>query len=383
MRIVIMRGGKKSMKSRFNTVSVHRCTLWRMAALVPLVCLAVVLVFTACSQKEQTHEERLVNIHVWEAQVRKVRPHLETTGTLKAYEEVLVSAEVDGIIKNILVDEGSVVKAGQLLAQINDTDYNLDRERTQAAMRQAQASLENARAEYGRKEALFKDELITRQQFDDISTRVSLAEAELASVKATLAIAQERLARTKIYSPLNGAVKEKKLSAGDFVRNGMPVFQVISTNPLKLSFTVAEKDVARLKKDQEISFTVDAFPDKTFTGKVSLLYPNVEERTRTLQAEALVPNADRMLKPGYFARVQIFIEASRDAVVVPVTALLYDNATIRVFVVTAGKAEPRVVKIGNKYGEVVEITEGVQENEQVVVVGQNNLSEGVKVNVAR
>jgi membrane fusion protein (multidrug efflux system) len=198
-----------------------------------------------------------------------------------------------------------------------------------------------------------------------------------------LAIAQERLARTKIYSPLNGAVKEKKLSAGDFVRNGMPVFQVISTNPLKLSFTVAEKDVARLKKDQEISFTVDAFPDKTFTGKVSLLYPNVEERTRTLQAEALVPNADRMLKPGYFARVQIFIEASRDAVVVPVTALLYDNATIRVFVVTAGKAEPRVVKIGNKYGEVVEITEGVQENEQVVVVGQNNLSEGVKVNVAR
>ncbi|NLN38054.1 MAG: efflux RND transporter periplasmic adaptor subunit, partial [Smithella sp.] len=321
--------------------------------------------------------------HVWEAQVRKVRPHLETTGTLKAYEEVLVSAEVDGIIKNILVDEGSVVKAGQLLAQINDTDYNLDRERTQAAMRQAQASLENARAEYGRKEALFKDELITRQQFDDISTRVSLAEAELASVKATLAIAQERLARTKIYSPLNGAVKEKKLSAGDFVRNGMPVFQVISTNPLKLSFTVAEKDVARLKKDQEISFTVDAFPDKTFTGKVSLLYPNVEERTRTLQAEALVPNADRMLKPGYFARVQIFIEASRDAVVVPVPALLYDNATIRVFVVTAGKAEPRVVKIGNKYGEVVEITEGVQENEQVVVVGQNNLSEGVKVNVAR
>lgn len=271
------------MKSRLNIVSVHHCTLRRMAALVPLVCLAVVLVFTACSQKEQTHEERLVNIHVWEAQVRKVRPHLETTGTLKAYEEVLVSAEVDGIIKNILVDEGSVVKAGQLLAQINDTDYNLDRERTQAAMRQAQASLENARAEYGRKEALFKDELITRQQFDDISTRVSLAEAELASVKATLAIAQERLARTKIYSPLNGAVKEKKLSAGDFVRNGMPVFQVISTNPLKLSFTVAEKDVARLKKIRKFPSPWTPFRTKPLQEKSACSTPtwrNAQGRCR-------------------------------------------------------------------------------------------------------
>ena len=130
-------------------------------------------------------------------------------------------------------------------------------------------------------------------------------------------------------------------------------------------------------------FTVDAFPDKTFKGKVNLLYPNVEERTRTLQAEAIVPNTDRMLKPGYFARVQIFTQAAREAVVVPITALMYDGSTIRVFVVNGNKAQGRVVKTGNKYGEYMEILDGVMIKEQVVVVGQNNLSEGVKVNVAR
>lgn len=372
------------MKSHLNNIPARRHSLKAIAAVHLMIFLALALVCTAgCNKKEQKQEERLVNVHVWEAEIREVHPHLETTGTLRADEEVLVSAEVDGIIKSILVEEGSVVKQGQLLARINDTDYNLDLVRTEAALRQAEASLDNARAEYGRKEALFKDELITRQLFDDVSTRASLAEAELERVKATLAIVRERLARTNIYSPLNGAIKEKRLSAGDFVRNGMPIFQVIKTNPLKLSFTVAEKDVGKLKKGQEISFTVDAFPDRSFTGRVSLLFPNVEERTRTLQAEALVPNAEGMLKPGYFARVRIFTEAPRQAVVVPVTALIYDNATIRVFVVTQGEAQARVVKIGNKYGEVIEIIEGVAENEQVVVAGQNNLSEGVKVNVAR
>ncbi len=368
-----------------NKFSIRQGSKRSTATRLLIVVLIVLVVFSlaACKKKDKAEAERLVNVNVWTAEIKKVRPYLETTGTLKADEEVLVSAEVDGVIRRILVDEGTSVDVGTLLAEINETDYQLDWTRTEAAFRQAQASLANTKAEYGRKESLFKDELITRQQFDDISTRVSLAEAELERVKATLAISRERLSRTKIYSPLNGVVKEKRLSAGDFVRNGMPVLQIIKINPLKLNFTVSEKDVAGLKKGQDIAFTVDAFPDKNFQGKVSLLYPNVEERTRTLQAEASVPNADRALKPGYFARIKIFTEAPRNAVVIPVTALMYDDATIRIFVVQGGKAEARVIKTGNKYGDVVEVIEGVKEKEQVVVVGQNNLLEGVKVNVAR
>jgi membrane fusion protein (multidrug efflux system) len=178
-------------------------------------------------------------------------------------------------------------------------------------------------------------------------------------------------------------VKEKRVSVGDFVRTGSPLFQLIKVDLLKLNFTISEKDIGSLKTGQDVVFTVDSFPDKKFKGKIKLLYPNVEERTRTLQVEAVVSNANHLLKPGLFARVTIYTGALNDAVVAPLTALMYDNSTISIFVVEGNAAHERKVKTGEKYGEDIEITEGLKEKEQVVVVGQNNLSEGVKVNVAR
>lgn len=259
----------------------------------------------------------------------------------------------------------------------------MEHKRAEAALKQAEASLANVRAEYRRKEALYKEELLTRQQYDDISTRVILAEADLAKAKAALETAAERLARTKIYSPVRGMVKEKRVSNGDFVRYSLPVLQLIKIDPLKLNFAVSEKDVSRVREGQTVMFTVDSFADRPFQGKIKIVYPNLDERTRTLKAEAVVANRDRVLKPGLFARATIYTAASRDAVLVPLIALLYDGPTVKVFVVEKNIAKERVVKIGDKYGENIEILDGVREGDSVVVVGQNNLSEGIKVNVAR
>jgi membrane fusion protein, multidrug efflux system len=337
----------------------------------------------ACKKEKKVEKETLVNVRVSPAVKKQVRPYIETTGTLKADEEVMISSEVDGIVKSVKVEEGSAVGQGTLLVEINQIDYVLDERRADAALKQAQANLANVKAEYQRKESLFKEELITKQQFDDISTRVTLAEADVSRAKATLDTSRERLSRTKIYSPLNGMVKEKRVSVGDFVRTGSPLLQLIKVDPLKLNFTISEKEIAGLKTGQEVDFTVDSFSDKKFKGRVNLLYPNVEESTRTLQAEAIVPNANHLLKPGFFTRVTIYTGATREVVVAPLTALMYDNSTITIFVVDGNIAHQRIVKTGGKYGEDVEIIEGLKEKEQVVVVGQNNLSEGVKVNVAR
>ena len=351
--------------------------------LLILMMALIALPLVSCKKAKKVEKENLINVRVLTAEKKKVQPYLETTGTLNADEEVTISSEVDGIVKNIKVEEGSAVGQGTLLVEINQIDYDLENKRSDAALKQAEANLANAKAEYQRKESLYKEELITRQQFDDISTRVTLAEAEVSRAKATLETSAEKLSRTKIYSPLNGAVKEKKISVGDYVRNGTPLLQLIRVNPLKLNFTVSEKDAASIKIGQEVAFSVDAYPAKQFKGKVNLFYPNVEEKTRTLQAEALVNNSDRLLKPGFFARTLIYTSAPREVVLAPITALLYDNSVIRIFVVDGDKARERVLKIGGKYGEFVEVLEGLQEKEQIVVVGQNNLSEGVKVNVAR
>jgi len=370
---------------KFANPEKNRISGYRVAQSISLILISVMvsLMFVACTKEKKEQPEIAVNVRIATAEKKKIQPYLETTGTLKANEEVAVSSEVDGIVRQIRVDEGSPVNKGTLLVEINEIDYILDWKRSEAALKQAEANLANAKAEYKRKNTLYQEELITRQQFDDITTKIALAEAEIDRAKATLSISKEKLTRTKVYSPLNGAVKEKRVSVGDYVRNGTPLLQLITINPLKLNFTISEKDAASIKIGQEVAFSVDSYADKQFKGRVSLLYPNVEEKTRTLQAEALVPNADHLLKPGYFARTLIYTAAPREVVLAPITALLYDNAVIRIFVVDGDKARERVIKIGGKYGEFVEVLEGLKEMEQIVVIGQNNLSEGVKVNVAR
>ncbi|HOW56504.1 MAG TPA: efflux RND transporter periplasmic adaptor subunit [Smithellaceae bacterium] len=354
-----------------------------------LLLMILILVFAgtflvSCDGKEKKGDaERAVNVKIALAEKKKVQPYIETTGTLRPDKEVIISSEVDGKIKNITVDEGSFVHPAMVLVEIDETVYRQDEMRSAAALKQAQASLTNVRSDYQRKETLYKEELITKQQFDDATARLALAEAELERAKATLAISREKLAQTKVYSPLQGAVKEKKVTAGDYVRNGTPLLLLIKIDQLKLNFTVGEKDSALVKPGQEVSFTVDAYNNREFKGRVSLLFANVEERTRTMQVEAIVPNGKGDLKAGFFARTFIYTKAPDDAVLIPITALIYDNDSVRIFIIEGDRAREKKVRLGNKYGEQIEIVEGVKEGEQIVVVGQNNLSEGVKVNVAR
>jgi len=337
-----------------------------------------------CKKKEvRTTAEKVVNVRIQAAEKRALRQFIETTGTLNPNEEVLVSAETDGILKEVKVDEGAAVSKGMPMAALDDTDYLLEVQKAEAALKQAEATLANTRLEYQRKEKIFKEQLVTQQQFDDVTTRLSLTEADAEKAKAALSLAKQRLAKTKIYSPIGGAVKEKRVSAGDYVRNGSNLFVIIQNNPLKLAFTVNEKDSGRLARGQEVLFTVDAFPGREFKGKLSIIYPNLEEKTRTLQAEASVPNPEGLLKPGLFAHLQLYTGADKDTIVVPAISLLYEGDITKIFVVEGAQAKERLVKSGQKYGEFVEIIDGAKEGEQVVVVGQQNLAEGVKVNVAR
>ena len=358
---------------------------FRRAYLVTiLLFLASVFMSSGCGKQEaKVHEEKVMNVKIGVVEQKSLRPYVETIGTLKPFEEVIISSEVDGIVKNLRVSEGSPVSKGMTLVEINETDYRLEVKRAEAALRQAEASLANAKLEYERKAALYKEELVTKQQFDDISARQALAEGELDRARASLSLAKEKLLKTKIYSPLQGAVREKKVTTGDYVKNGSQLLWIVKADPIKLQFTVPEKEVGKLRKDQDVMFKVDSFPDLEFKGRVNAIYPSLEERTRTLQVEALVPNRDAKLKPGLFAKVTLYTAQTRDIIVVPITAVLYEDSRVKVFVADGDRAKERPVKIGSKYGEYVEILEGLQKDETVVVVGQNNLAEGVKINVAR
>lgn len=344
-----------------------------------LITVGSLFFFTACKKKETKSEEKVFNVQVQDIVKKPLRPFIESIGTLNPFEEVTISAEVEGVLRSVKVEEGTQVSKGMLLAAIDDSDYGLEVKRAEAGLRQSEATLENTKLEYKRKDALFKEELVTKQQYDDVTTRVSLAEADVERAKASLAIARLKLSKTKISSPLACVVKEKRVSAGDFVKNGTSLFVIIQPNPIKLRFTVPEKEVGRLKINQEVMIKVDGFPGSEFKGKVNIVFPNVEEKTRTLQVEALVPNNNGILKPGLFAKVILYTAGERNTIVVPVTSLLYEAERVKVFVVEGDRAKERQVKLGSKYGEMMEIIEGVKEGEKVVAIGQQNLSEGAKV----
>ncbi len=356
----------------------------RFTHVVLCVFVAVACLFfgDGCQKKDdKASEEKTYNVIVRVSEKQPLRPFIEATGTLNPYEEVNIGAEIDGIIKSVKVDEGTAVTRGMLLAAIDDIEYSHEVIRAEAFLKQTEASLANTKIEFTRKEALFKEQLVTSQQFDDVSTRLAHAESEVERAKAALIIAKQKLSKTKIYSPLVSRVKEKKVSSGDFVKVGTSLFILIQPNPLKVRFTVPEKDVGKLKVGQDVILKVDAFQDKEFKGKVNIVFPSLEEKTRTLAVEALVPNSDGMLKPGLFTKVILYTGAAKDTIVVPVTALLYEAEKVRLFTVSGDRTKEVRVKIGSKYGEMMEIIEGIKEGEKIVVAGQQSLSGGVKVSV--
>jgi RND family efflux transporter MFP subunit len=360
-------------------ISTRRCT-----AVVACAMILSAFLVSGCGQKDaKVADERTINVQTKTIETKSLRPFIETIGSLKAFEQVVVSSEIEGILKTANVEEGTFVSKGSLLATIEDRDYASELRRVEAALRQAEATRANAKAEYSRKETLYKEELVTRQQFDDVVTRLALAEAEVDRAKEALAIARERYSKTRILAPMAGFISEKKISQGEFVRNGTPLYVLVQIDPLKLLFTVSEKDIGKLKVSQDVQFLVDSYPGREFKGRVSIIYPTMDERTRTLQVEARAANPERLLKPGLFAKVILYTAESRDTVVVPVTSILYEGKSMKVYVVDGDRARLRNVKLGSKYDDLMEVVEGVKGGEVLVVAGQQNLAEGAKVNVAR
>ncbi len=353
--------------------------------IVGIIVLMIITLPLGCKKKQETKTkaERIINVRA--AMVEKIsyRPSLEAVGTLAALEEVVASAELDGIVKTVMVDEGGSVKKRMIIAELSDRDYLLETRRAEAALMQAEATQANIALEFERKDALYKEELVTRQQYDDVSTRLALAKAEVERARASHLLAKERQGKTVIVSPVDGVVRERKIQQGNFVRAGTPVFTLIRVDPIKLIFTVPEKEMARIKIGQAVTFQIESLPGREFAGRITLIHPVIEERTRTLKVEAQAANGEKLLKPGLFARVILYTDSPRELLAIPLTAIVSENDKHRLFVVDGNQVRVREVKLGPKIGELAGILSGLTGEETVVVAGHHNLVDGVKVNVAR
>ena len=343
------------------------------------------------------------------------------TGTLAADEEVFAGFKVAGRVSAITVDLGSPVRKGQVLARLDPTDFLLRVEQAEAALRQvraglglprdgsaesvdpektalvreARAVLEEARLNRDRMALLWEKNYIARSEADASLSKLLVAESRyqaaleeirnrqelLAERSSGLALARQQLADAVLTAPIDGAVRERKASVGEYLAAGAPVFGLVRIHPLRLRVAVTERDAPSVRVGQAVQVRLEGDP-AVHSGRVARLSPSITEQNRTLVVEAEVANPNGRLRPGSFARAEIVVEADRTAVMVPTSTVVTFAGLEKVFVVKDGKAVEKRIRTGRRSGDRVEILEGVAAGEPVVA-DPGNLVGGMPVTVTR
>ena len=289
------------------------------------------------------------------------------TATLEAEADAEIIAKVGGEVRRILVEEGDHVKAGQLLAVLDDRQL-----RFQAA--QTRAALAKSERDFNRQVELHQKGLVSAGAFEGLKY-------DLDNQRAANDLASLNLSYSEIRAPFAGIVSARHVKLGHELAVGSKVFRVTDPTPLKAAVYVPERELARLKTGQAASISVDALAGRSFPATVKLVSPTVDAATATFKVTLEVNDPKGDLKPGMFSRVGIVFERRSETLTIPRIALLDTDGTSNVFVVSNGKAEQRAIKTGLSNAGKVEVTDGLTGAEQVVVVGQNGLKDGNPVRV--
>ena len=360
-----------------------------------------------------------VSIDAVKVETRELQRSVEAVGTLDPNEEVTVSNQVEGTVEELLLDLGDPVRKGQVIAQLDTRELELNVHQQEAALqqelarvgltdpgasfdeattsqvRQAEAGFADARIRLERTKKLAESGVIAQQQLDAQQAQYDGAEAALrssretvrnirasiAARRAALALAQKKLTDAKITAPMDGFIKDRPAAAGQFLKANSPVVTIVQNSPLKLHAEVPESAVAALRVGRPVEFRVDAFPERKFEGKITRLSPSVDQQSRTLKLEAVVNNADGLLKPGFFARVTVHTDRKDKALVIPVASLLNVSGIEKVFVIENGKVAERIVRSGVRSANEVEIIDGLNEGEHVATSNLGSLQQGREVAV--
>lgn len=389
-----------------------------LSALTVIVCL-----FFASCQKEQKaavakKESGPLKVRSAEARERVIKRNVESVGTLFAFDETIISAEIDGKVEEVKADLGDNVSKGQILVKISDEEQRYilaqneaqlrsslerlgltrDTDRVQDVrqtpdVRRVQADLEDAEQRFKRTRELRDQGIGAQADLDQAQARLNSAKAtydatinqtrnliqEVERFKAVVDLQRKKLRDTNVYAPFAASVKERQVTVGQFVRANTPLFTLVKTDPLRLRIDVPERFAPFIKAGLIAAIEVEAFEGQKFSGKIWRVSPTVDQTKRTFVAEALLDNPGSRLKPGSYARARIPTDKSETAVLLPTRAVQYVLGSNKVYVIKEGTIDAREVKLGERFENEVEILEGVQAGETVAMTNLPRLDTGSKV----
>ncbi len=311
-----------------------------------------------------------------EAKTDSWRPVISAIGSLAPVQGVTISAEMEGVVQKIAVENGVSVKAGDLLLQLDSTVED-------AQLKAAQARLQWAQLQQKRAVELRDKNTVSQAEVDQANAGFNQAEAEVAALKATIE-------KKAIRAPFDGRVGIRQVNLGQFVSRGQPLLPLQKLNPLFVNFTLPQRQLPQVAMGQTVRVVIDAFGDRSFAGKVVAINPEVDAATRNVSVQAQIENPDEMLRVGMFARVELEMPEAQSLVVLPATAISYAAYGNSVFVIEKMKdkdgkeylgVRQQFVKLGDRRGDFVAVLEGVKPGEVVASSGVFKLRNAVPVQV--
>jgi membrane fusion protein, multidrug efflux system len=300
-------------------------------------------------------------------QLGEIALYLNATTSIRARNKADVYARTVGFCEKVFVEEGDPLEKGDLLAKLGDHEIRL-------ALEQSAARLGKVEKDAERAGTLFDEGLISKQMNQDLSLQLSLARADCE-------LARKRLSDTSIVAPIPGIVTRRNVKVGDLVTTTQPLFQIEDLRRLEAEVHIPEQDFLKVRPGQEAELLVDAFPGRSFTGTVERVNPVIDSQSGTAKATLAVENPQGLLRPGMFIRVRIVTEVHRDTWILPREAILIQGERKAVYVVRDGKAHEVFVRTGFQDTDRVEILDGLNPGEFVIVMGHLGLQGETKVRV--
>ena len=308
---------------------------------------------------------------VAEARTERVVESHSAVANIQANEMVDIKAEIDGVVQEILFEEGQQVEKGHLLVRLDET-------RLAANLAQAEANFKLSEANFARAQQLSNDKLISQQEFDQ-------AAAAFQANQANLDFTRRQLKDARIIAPFEGVVSSRQISPGQIITKNSIISWLIDLDPVKVEFHVPEKYVGQVKTKQQIRVTIEAFPNEHFQGEVFFVSPYVDLTNRTALVKAYIPNADAKLKPGMFANLDLTLVVRERSTVIPeaaLTQILTNSQAMVIAVDESGTAQMRKIKTGVRLIGAVEVLDGLKPGEKVIVEGLQKAIPGAPVRIA-
>jgi membrane fusion protein, multidrug efflux system len=310
-----------------------------------------------------------LNVAALELSPVTIRDRINLPGIVEPWVKYNIIAEVRGEVKQKLIDKGTPIHAGDVLAVLDTRDYEI-------AIEAAKSSYDTSLSSMKRIEKLYSEKLASRSQLDEISAQMERFRAELDSAKLNFE-------RCTIRSPITGIINNVYIEKGEYVKLSDPVAEVLQIDKVKISVGIPESDVSAISAVEEFEVKLDALEGKTFSAKKYFLSKSSDAEARLYKLELEIENPSHEILPDMFARVEIVKREMTDVLAVPLYSIITLNNQQTVYVVNENIARARKVQTGIQEGWLMQIKEGLEPGDHVIVVGHRRVSDGQKVNVVR